>query len=87
MHGDDLFLTESMMALEVREAHQEARSRVLAREVRSGQRSLHAGARRRLLQRLALLLVTWGGRLVRYGLPTYRPTMAKIPSGARLPGQ
>lgn len=35
-----------------------------------------AGPGWRLVRRLAMLLVTLGGRLVRYGLPPYRPVAA-----------
>jgi hypothetical protein len=37
-----------------------------------------AGAGQRLQRRLALALVSVGGRLVRYGLPPYRPTAADL---------
>ena len=52
-----------------------------AREV--GQEYLAAQARQtgpgqRLLRRLALLLVAVGGRLVRYGLPPYRPAGVEL---------
>ncbi|MGD9147491.1 MAG: hypothetical protein PVG56_11240 [Anaerolineae bacterium] len=36
------------------------------------------GPAQRLLRRLALLLVAVGGRLVRAGLPPYRPTAAEV---------
>jgi hypothetical protein len=44
----------------------------------AAERAHLAGAGQRLQRRLALALVSVGGRLVRYGLPPYRPTAADL---------
>jgi hypothetical protein len=78
MLSQGLYVAERTMDLRVEEALVEAGMRCLARRDRVKRQGWLSQQGRRLLYRLALVLVTSGGRLVRYGLPPYSPLDGEI---------
>jgi len=73
MRFTDPYLAERTMQLRVTEERKEAEAKHLARQALPHAPGLRPGLGRRLVGRAGILLVTLGGRLVRYGLPPYRP--------------
>ena len=73
MRSADPYLAERTMQLRVTEELQGARAERLAHQARQHEPDQQPGLGRRLAGRAGILLVTLGGRLVRYGLPPHRP--------------
>jgi hypothetical protein len=77
MRSVDFYSAERGMVMRVAEEHRDAEMRSLARRA-GAQPPWSSGYGRRLVGQLALLLVSLGGRLVRYGLPPYRPAREQL---------
>jgi hypothetical protein len=73
MQSTDPYLAERTMQLRVTEERKGAEAERLARQALPHEPEPRPALGRRLAGRAGILLVTLGGRLVRWGLPPYRP--------------
>jgi hypothetical protein len=73
MSNEDLRYARQQMEMRVADEHRQAEGRRLQKLASASQSSATVAIGDRLLRRAALVLVSVGGRLVRLGLPPYRP--------------